>query len=289
MSTVVDTKKLNERQLRELTPLGPDEQRVAVRLVKLMSPEGRITTAALKSTASALVEIATTGAISDEDGDQHPWHELDEEGKLALMLRHASGEQFETIQRKRDHIRRALTSSASVEWYTPPKYVDAARRALGGTIDLDPASCAQANLTVGATRYYTAEHDGLRHDWHGHIFMNPPYSGLAGDFVAHLLNQYRSGNVIEAVVLLNGNATDTQWFRPLFDWPICFAGRLQFISPDGPGTQATHGSVFVYVGSDVDRFVEVFGAFGPVVRDIRSRQDGPGEDLSPTAALTNTA
>ncbi len=51
----------------------------------------------------------------------------------------------------------ALTSSASNEAYTPPDVLEAARHALGGTIDLDPASCAVANEEVRAGFIYTAD------------------------------------------------------------------------------------------------------------------------------------
>ena len=61
------------------------------------------------------------------------------------------------------------------EWYTPAPYVEAARACLGA-IDLDPASSAAAQATVRAARFFTRDEDGLRHEWRGRIWLNPPYA-----------------------------------------------------------------------------------------------------------------
>lgn len=64
-------------------------------------------------------------------------------------------------------------SSATNEHFTPAHVVERARRVLGG-IDLDPASCVEANATVQATHYFTQIDDGLALPWHGRAFLNPP-------------------------------------------------------------------------------------------------------------------
>ncbi len=67
----------------------------------------------------------------------------------------------------------ARHSAESPEWYTPSVFVEAAREVMGA-IDLDPASHAEANITVKAARVVTVEDDGLRQPWRGRIFLNPP-------------------------------------------------------------------------------------------------------------------
>ena len=46
------------------------------------------------------------------------------------------------------------------EWYTPHKYIEAAREVLG-EIDLDPASCAFANQVVKAKQFFTKRREWL--------------------------------------------------------------------------------------------------------------------------------
>src|SRR5450432_2540331 len=95
----------------------------------------------------------------------------------------------------------AGTPTKSNEWYTPAKYIEAAR-AVMGSIDLDPASCKIANRTVKATRYCSKEENGLSKEWTGNIWLNPPYGrtnsesggnqGLTPLFCRKLLREYRS-------------------------------------------------------------------------------------------------
>lgn len=158
-----------------------------------------------------------------------------------------------------------MLSAKSDEWYTPGNVIDAARSVLGG-IDLDPASCEVANRMVRAPGYFTLEDDGLAQDWHGRIWLNPPFSS-ASRFAAKALAEYEAGH-ITAIVLLSAGAATSHWFHPLWDHVLCFSrGRLRFTREDGtPGGSNTAGSVLVYLGSDPARFAEVFSDFGAVVR-----------------------
>ncbi len=68
-------------------------------------------------------------------------------------------------------------ANADDEWYTPPEIIELVRTVLG-EIDLDPASCIEAQRTVMAKRFYTKHNDGLCQKWLGRVFLNPPYSNL---------------------------------------------------------------------------------------------------------------
>lgn len=164
---------------------------------------------------------------------------------------------------------RATIKSDSDEWYTPPLYVEAARRVMG-SIDLDPASCALANSVVRAAELYTSAEDGLRYSWRGNVWLNPPYGNLKDKFVEHLLCEYRAGRVTQAVLCLNAHAVDTVWFQPLWQYPVCLTHhRVRFFggqqNKDVEEQAPTTGTAFVYVGPHEERFTKEFSTFGTVL------------------------
>ncbi len=161
--------------------------------------------------------------------------------------------------------------SGSPEWYTPNEYLDSVHEVLG-EIDLDPASCGQANKTVKAYKFYSKEDDGLSYPWYGKIFLNPPYGNDGPPFVQKLIDEFRKGNVTEAILLVNARSTDAKWYQPLFDEVLCFTNhRLDFDSPDGKEINSTFGSCFVYFGKNRKKFVEVFSKYGAVVEKFNGQ------------------
>lgn len=157
------------------------------------------------------------------------------------------------------------------EWYTPPEHIEAARALMGG-IDLDPASSEIANCTVQAARIFTIEDDGLAQEWHGRVWLNPPYAQpWIARFADKMAAEYEAGRVDEAVVLTH-NYTDTGWFHALARSAaaVCFTrGRIAFVSPEGKKAAPTQGQAFFYFGSNVAGFAEAFAPFGlTVVRHV---------------------
>lgn len=159
-----------------------------------------------------------------------------------------------------------LTSNASPEWYTPA-WLIALVHAVLGTIDLDPASCAYANTTVQATRYYAQHDDGLMHPWTGRVWCNPPFNDMRR--WSGRARTAWADREYTALVMLCNSAPGYIWYEQLVD-AACAAvqlrTRVQF-TPETPVTShrsgaAKKGQTIVYFGHDVARFTTVFASYG---------------------------
>ena len=168
------------------------------------------------------------------------------------------------------HVRGTLGTGEN-DWHTPPQYLDAARRVMGG-IDLDPATSEVAQRRVGAARFYTKDDDGLAQPWAGRVWLNPPYAQpLIRHFVERLVECWQTGE-IAAAIMLTHNYTDTGWFHLALSGAtaVCFTrGRIRFVDLEGREAAPTQGQAFFYFGPDVDGFAEVFSEFGAVCLPCR--------------------
>lgn len=168
---------------------------------------------------------------------------------------------------------RGTQGTGDNEWFTPQEYVERARAVLG-EIDLDPATHPAAQERIQAKSFFTQQDDGLKKDWHGRVWLNPPYSQPAiSDFISKLIAEIDAGRVTDAI-LLTHNYTDTAWFHAAAERAhlICFTrGRIRFEAPHGELAAPTQGQAFFYFGKDHRRFgkhflhvgfmVASFGAF----------------------------
>jgi phage N-6-adenine-methyltransferase len=157
--------------------------------------------------------------------------------------------------------------SGDDEWHTPAEILTLVRAALG-SIDLDPASNAEAQKIVKAKHFYTKADSSLDHQWHGHVFLNSPYSQpLITQFVGKLLHEHRAGRVTAAILLTN-NSTDAEWFHAAIDAAeaICFTrGRIKFRKWTGEVGAPPQGQTLFYFGPERSRFIQIFSALGSVL------------------------
>lgn len=162
-----------------------------------------------------------------------------------------------------------LHSSETNEWYTPKKYIDMAHEVMNG-IHLDPASNEEASKIIQSGMYFDKEDNGLSRQWFGNVWLNPPYGKTsnksnAGIWANYLIEQYQKGNVKQAILLVNASM-DTEWFEPLWNYDICLTHqRIKFWQPSGAKNQPTKGNCFVYFGSNLLKFYEVFNSIGEII------------------------
>jgi hypothetical protein len=215
----------------------------------------------------------------DDDDPLTPY----EQGIADMYERQIAEAEYESEPEPREAQRQQQTqvitgSSKSNEWYTPAHIIELAREVLG-SIDLDPASSPEANETVKATSYCTAQEDGYSQPWGGKddpitVWLNPPYGKEEGEretnamrWSRKLIIEHDAGHVKAAILLVKA-ALGYEWFEQLwYDYPTCLLRkRLSFVRPDGSDDgEAKHATALIYLGEDIDRFRSAFRSIGRVI------------------------
>ena len=116
-----------------------------------------------------------------------------------------------------------LYSSTSTEWPTPQALFDQCHAEFHFTLDV----CALPS-NAKCQRYFTPEIDGLKQEWTGVCWMNPPYArGVIGRWIK---KAFESGQAGATVVCLVPARTDTAWWQDyVTKGEIRFIrGRLKF-------------------------------------------------------------
>lgn len=113
--------------------------------------------------------------------------------------------------------RKIYASSESAEWETPQELFDK----LDAEYHFDVDVCATQE-NAKCARYYTREDDGLKQEWHGTCWMNPPYGR---DIQKWMEKAYTESRVNGAtVVCLVPSRTDTRWWHE-----YAMRGKIQFL------------------------------------------------------------
>lgn len=152
-------------------------------------------------------------------------------------------------------------NSGNNEWYTPTCFIESARTVMNG-IDLDPASSDIANKSVQATVYYTQDNSGLDKEWHGNVWMNPPY---ARDLFPLFVDKLIVSDITQYITLTNNNTETQSGFKLLsYSDVVCFVNkRIKFVAPDGTlGKTPLQGQMICYKGANVSGFIKQFSQYG---------------------------
>ena len=114
-------------------------------------------------------------------------------------------------------ISKSLFSSKSDKWATPQHLFDV----LNAEFNFDLDVCA-TEFDAKCSHFYSPEVDGLRQEWHGTCFMNPPYS-LVKTWIKKA--SYESKEHKSTVVCLVPARTDTKWMQEY----CCDADEIRLI------------------------------------------------------------
>ena len=223
-----------------------------------------------KIEAKAIPEIKEklrNGGISINQASQVTKLSQEQQEEISKQIDNAT-EEVEESTTPKETIKKIIKmphvafNSGNNEWYTPSDIIEAARKTMG-SIDLDPATSETAQKVVNAKEYYTADTNGLNKNWHGNVWMNPPYaSELITKFIDKLVNELP--NINQAMVLVN-NATETEWFSKLIAdaKAVCFPkSRVKFYMPDGKTGAPLQGQAILYYGKNVNEFIRNFSDKG---------------------------
>jgi phage N-6-adenine-methyltransferase len=229
-----------------------------------------------------------------EQGENHPWwgcaekrvgeyHPDDIKDALEFLC---SINPLDPITEELDHIDAVQTAEVEAmlaespesdlnegdEWYTPSWLIEKAKWVMGG-IDIDPASCAEAQKTVQAAKYFDKSYMGgaLGINWVYHngpnwaparVWLNPPYSHpLIEQFIERLLQQIEAGYVGEAILLVNNNTETAWWHKAASAAAVTFTfrSRVFFWRPGREdATSPRQGQTAFYFGPNALKFIEVF-------------------------------
>jgi hypothetical protein len=105
-----------------------------------------------------------------------------------------------------------------------------------GSFDLDPAAADPRPWNVARCNFTEAD-DGLKRQWTGRVFLNPPFHRYeVGEWTSKMAAHGRG-------ILLTHARTEAEWFEPVWDRAsgiLFLADRLKFYRPNG--TEQAHNS-----------------------------------------------
>jgi hypothetical protein len=137
------------------------------------------------------------------------------------------------------------------EWITPPYILQEL-----GPFDLDPCAAVRQPWPT-AFKSFNKHDDGLKQEWHGTVWLNPPYGNHVRDWMKRMAEHDNGIALIFA-------RTETQMFHD-YVWNkarslFFFQGRLYFYHANGEIAQHNAGapSVLIAYGANMSEHLARF-------------------------------
>lgn len=126
---------------------------------------------------------------------------------------------------------------------------------LGLWFDLDPASPVEGGDFVPAGMKYTRHEDGLRHEWHGLVWLNPPFS--AATAWADRFREHGSGVFL-------GPVANARWWVDLARASdlVWLCRDFRFVHPLRVGQRSSMPLAFMSMGAAATQGLERLATSG---------------------------
>jgi phage N-6-adenine-methyltransferase len=136
-------------------------------------------------------------------------------------------------------LNKGIFTSDHDSWETPNYIFDDLHRVFNFTLDV----CAN-DYNHKLNNYYSEEINGLKQDWQGVCYMNPPYGRAIDKWIKKAYNESLKGTKIVALIPAR---TDTKWFQYCWnaDYLYFIKGRVKFLKNNKEIGAATFPSVIV--------------------------------------------
>ncbi len=119
--------------------------------------------------------------------------------------------------------------SATTEWPTP----DSLWKPLNDEFNFNLDVCATKD-NAKCHRFFTKEQDGLKQDWHGVCWMNPPYGREMVKWLKKAVDEMKNGVTTVALI---PSRTNTGWWHEL----VMKHGEVRFVRGRPKFGNATEG------------------------------------------------
>lgn len=144
---------------------------------------------------------------------------------------------------------------------------------LGGLADLDPCYDPRGLRLARLCYDIRQGQNGLNLRWHGHVWLNPPYS-KPGPWLERAARHYWAGLVDSVTCIVNVQPGSRYWHRWVWEkaTAVCFLeGRVAFLYDGVPENGNRYDQAVIYYGDDLAAFQRAWEGAGAIVHPAPPR------------------